>query len=97
MGGMPASDHSTAGMTMANPTDTASNSMSAMVGLSPVNGDSTPDETVAGYGPDVPFTFTFPAAGQYRLWVQVERDYTLLTISVVIDVVDRSAVQGMRP
>jgi hypothetical protein len=97
MGGMPASDHSTAGMTMANPTDTAGNSMSAMVGLSPVNGDSTPDETVAGYGPDVPFTFTFPAAGQYRLWVQVERDYTLLTIPVVIDVVDRSAVQGMRP
>ncbi len=45
----------------------------------------------------MPFTFTFPAAGQYRLWVQVEREYTLLTIPVVIDVVDGSAVQGMRP
>jgi hypothetical protein len=45
----------------------------------------------------VPFTFTFPAAGEYRLWVQVERDYTLLTIPVVIDVVDESSVQGMRP
>jgi hypothetical protein len=97
MGGMAASDHSMAGMTMANPTDTAGNSMSAMIRMSPVNGDSAPDETVASYGPDVPFTFTFPVAGQYRLWVQVERDYTLLTIPVVIDVVDGSAVQGMRP
>jgi hypothetical protein len=94
MGGMPTPDHSMAGMTMANPTDTADNSMNAM---NPVNGDSAPDETVAGYGPDVPFTFSFPAAGQYRLWVEVERDYTLLTIPVVIDVVDGSAMQGMRP
>ena len=94
MGGMPASDHSMAGMMMTNRTGTMDNSMIAM---NPVNGDSAPDETVAGYGPDVPFTFTFPAAGQYRLWVQVERDYTLLTIPVVIDVADGSAVQGMRP
>ena len=94
MGGMPASDHSMAGMMMTNRTGTMDNSMIAM---NPVNGDSAPDETVAGYGPDVPFTFTFPAAGQYRLWVQVEREYTLLTIPVVIDVVDGSAMQGMRP
>jgi hypothetical protein len=94
MGGMPASDHSMAGMTMTNSTGTVDNSMIAM---NPVNGDSAPDETVAGYGPDVPFTFTFPVAGQYRLWVQVERDYTLLTIPVVIDVVDGSAMQGMQP
>jgi hypothetical protein len=45
----------------------------------------------------VPFTFTFPAAGQYRLWVQVERDYTLLTVPIAIDVVDGSPVQGMQP
>jgi len=60
--------------------------MSAMVGMAPVNGDSAPDETVAGYGPDVPFTFIFPIAGQYRLWVQAERDYTVLTVPVVLDV-----------
>jgi hypothetical protein len=97
MGGVLASAHSMAGMTMTNPTDGADNPMDAMMAMNPLNGDSAPDETVAGYGPEVPFTFTFPAAGQYRLWVQVERDYTLLTIPVVIDVVDGSAVQGMRP
>jgi hypothetical protein len=97
MGGMPASDHTMAGMAMTNATGTANNSMDAMMAMNPVNGDSAPDETVAGYGPDVPFTFTFPAAGQYRLWVQVERDYTLLTVPIAIDVVDGSAVQGMQP
>ncbi|HEV7420669.1 MAG TPA: hypothetical protein VGO30_12585 [Mycobacterium sp.] len=97
MGGVLASAPSMAAMTMTNPTDGVDNPMDAMMAMNPVNGDSAPDETVAGYGPDVPFTFTFPAAGQYRLWVQVERDYTLLTIPVVIDVVDGSAVQGIRP
>jgi hypothetical protein len=97
MGGMPASDHSMAGMAMTNATGTANNSMDAMIAMNPVNGDSAPDETVAGYGPDVPLTFTFPAAGQYRLWVQIERNYTLLTVPVAIDVVDGSAVQGMQP
>jgi len=59
---------------------------SAMTGLAPVNGDSAPDETVAAYGPDVPFTYTSPTAGQYRLWIQVERDYTVLTVPLVLDV-----------
>ncbi|WP_406277597.1 hypothetical protein OH799_08520 [Nocardia sp. NBC_00881] len=54
--------------------------------MPPVNGDSVPDETVAAYGPDVPFTYTFPIAGRYRLWIQVERHYTVLTVPVVIDV-----------
>ncbi|MFD0360196.1 hypothetical protein ACFQZZ_01890 [Nocardia sp. GCM10030253] len=54
--------------------------------MPPVNGDSAPDETVAAYGPDVPFTYTFPAAGRYRLWIQVERHYTVLTVPVVLDV-----------
>ncbi|RCG27111.1 hypothetical protein DQ384_27545 [Sphaerisporangium album] len=45
-----------------------------------------PDETVAGYGPQVPFTYTFPLPGRYRLWIQVERDYSILTIPVVLDV-----------
>ncbi|MFI6046736.1 hypothetical protein ACIA8C_34305 [Nocardia sp. NPDC051321] len=54
--------------------------------MPPVNGESPPDETVAAFGPDVPFTFTFPVAGRYRLWIQVERNYTVLTVPVVLDV-----------
>jgi hypothetical protein len=57
-----------------------------MAGLPPLNGDSAPDETVAGYGPDVPFTYTFPVPGRYRLWIQVERRYAVLTVPVVLDV-----------
>jgi hypothetical protein len=57
-----------------------------MSGQAPVNGDSPPDETVAAYGPDVPFTYTFPTAGQYRLWIQVERDFTVLTVPLVLEV-----------
>ncbi|QYN24648.1 hypothetical protein [Amycolatopsis sp. DSM 110486] len=45
-----------------------------------------PDETVAAYGPDVPFTFTFPAPGRYRLWLQAERNWSVLTVPVVLDV-----------
>ncbi|WP_330254503.1 hypothetical protein OG874_08135 [Nocardia sp. NBC_00565] len=54
--------------------------------MPPVNGDSAADETVAAYGPDVPFTYTFPVVGRYRLWIQVERRYTVLTVPVVLDV-----------
>lgn len=57
-----------------------------MAGLPPVNGDSAPDETVAGYGPDVSFTYTFPVPGRYHLWIQVERRYAVLTVPVVLDV-----------
>jgi hypothetical protein len=67
----------------------------AMVGMVPVNGDSAPDETVAAYGPDVPFTYTFPVAGRYRLWIQVERGYTVLTVPVELDVAAGSS-QGTR-
>ncbi|KAA2261540.1 hypothetical protein F0L68_16755 [Solihabitans fulvus] len=45
-----------------------------------------PDETVAAFGPDVPFTYTFPVAGTYRVWIQAERDYSTLTVPVVLDV-----------
>jgi hypothetical protein len=70
--------------------------MSGMIGMTPVNGDSPPDETVAAYGPDVPFTFTFPIAGQYRLWIQAERQNTLLTVPVVLDVA-AAPVKGAQP
>ncbi|MFI5777074.1 hypothetical protein [Nocardia sp. NPDC051570] len=54
--------------------------------MPPVNGDSAPDETVAAYGPDVPFTYTFPAPGHYRVWIQAERNYTVLTVPIVLEV-----------
>jgi hypothetical protein len=85
MGGMSTMD---SGMNMNSGTD-------AMVGMVPVNGDSAPDETVAAYGPDVPFTYTFPVAGRYRLWIQAERGYAVLTVPVVVDVA-AAANQGAR-
>jgi hypothetical protein len=59
--------------------------------MPPANGDSAPDETVAAYGPDVPFTYTFPVAGQYRLWVQVQRAYRVHTVPVLLDVASQTA------
>ncbi|HEY4460811.1 MAG TPA: hypothetical protein VGN81_41305 [Pseudonocardiaceae bacterium] len=77
---MPASDM--AGMPgMAGMTD-----MSGMGGLMPVNGDSAVDETVAAYGPDISFTFTFPEPGRYRIWIQAERNFTVLTVPAILDV-----------
>ncbi|MGW4521739.1 hypothetical protein [Amycolatopsis sp. NPDC004378] len=45
-----------------------------------------PDETVAAYGPDVSFTYTFAAPGRYRVWLQAERGYRVLTVPAVLDV-----------
>jgi hypothetical protein len=45
-----------------------------------------PDETVAAYGPDVPFTYTFATPGRYRLWLQAERGWSVVTVPVVLDV-----------
>jgi hypothetical protein len=61
--------------------------MRSMAGIAPVNGDSAPDETVAGYGPDVAFTFDFPTTGHYAIWVQVERHYHVLTVPLALEVI----------
>jgi len=45
-----------------------------------------PDETVAAYGPDVGFTYTFAEPGRYRIWLQAERGYRVLTVPAVVDV-----------
>jgi hypothetical protein len=58
----------------------------AMSGSMQGNGDSVADETVAAYGPSTSFTYTFAQAGRYRLWMQVERDYRILTVPVLLDI-----------
>jgi hypothetical protein len=57
----------------------------SMVPASPGSPDK-PDETVATFGPDVPFIYTFPLPGRYRVWIQAERGYSVVTIPAVIDV-----------
>jgi hypothetical protein len=55
--------------------------------IPPVAGQAgRPDETVAAYGPDVSFTYTFAAPGRYRIWLQAERGYHVLTVPAVVDV-----------
>ncbi|MEV6772097.1 hypothetical protein AB0N05_26065 [Nocardia sp. NPDC051030] len=53
-------------------------------------GAQAPDETVAAYGPNVAFTFTFPLPGRYLVWAQAERGYSVLTVPATVDV--RAAV-----
>ncbi|WP_198681239.1 hypothetical protein [Lentzea terrae] len=45
-----------------------------------------PDESVAAYGPKVPFTYSFPLPGKYLVWIQVERDYSVVTVPTVVEV-----------
>jgi hypothetical protein len=55
--------------------------------IPPVAGQlDRPDETVAAYGPDVSFTYTFAAPGRYRIWLQAERGYQVLTVPAVVDI-----------
>jgi len=63
-----------------------SSAMSGMGGLMPVNGDSAVDETVAAYGPDISFTYTFPEPGRYWIWLQAERNFTVLTVPALVNV-----------
>ncbi|MCO6007001.1 hypothetical protein NE236_18600 [Actinoallomurus purpureus] len=68
----------------------SSSDMNSMSGLTSVNGDSTADETVAAYGPDISFVYTFPTIGYYRIWIQAERDSTILTIPYLLHVTGTS-------
>ncbi len=45
-----------------------------------------PDVTVAAFGPEVRFTYTFPRPGRYRLWFQTMRDSQVGTVPTVVDV-----------
>lgn len=58
----------------------------AMVPPTPGAVGGQPDETVARYGPEIDFTYTFAQPGHYRLWVQTERDYAILTAPTEVEV-----------
>ncbi|WP_327107755.1 hypothetical protein [Nonomuraea glycinis] len=45
-----------------------------------------PDESVAAFGPDVPFTYTFPLPGRYLVWIQAERGYSVRTVPASVNV-----------
>jgi hypothetical protein len=58
----------------------------AMVPATPGSAGGQPDESVARYGPEIDFTYTFALPGRYKLWVQAERDYTILTAPAEVEV-----------
>ncbi len=58
----------------------------AMVPATPGSAGGQPDESVARYGPEVDFTYTFALPGRYKLWVQAERDYAILTAPTEVEV-----------
>ncbi len=58
----------------------------AMVPPAPGAAGGQPDESVAQYGPDIDFTYTFALPGRYKVWVQTERDYAILTASTEVEV-----------
>ncbi|MCK0176698.1 MULTISPECIES: hypothetical protein [Mycobacteriaceae] len=45
-----------------------------------------PDESVARYGPEIDFTYSFALPGRYKVWVQTERDYAILTAPTEVEV-----------
>jgi hypothetical protein len=58
----------------------------AMVPATPGGVGGQPDESVARYGPEIDFTYTFALPGRYKLWVQTERDYSILTAPTEVEV-----------
>lgn len=37
-------------------------------------------------GPEIDFTYSFALPGRYRVWVQTERDYAILTAPAEVEV-----------
>jgi hypothetical protein len=66
----------------------ASDGHAAGMVMPPTNGDSPPDETVAAFGPVIPYTFSFSEPGLYLLWVQFERDYTIVTVPLQVQIAE---------
>lgn len=58
----------------------------AMVPPAPGAAGGQPDESVARYGPEIDFTYTFARPGRYKVWVQAERDYAILTAPTEVEV-----------
>lgn len=58
----------------------------SMVPPAPGAAGGQPDESIARYGPELAFTYTFALPGRYRVWVQTERDYAILTASTEVEV-----------
>lgn len=58
----------------------------AMVPPAPGAAGGQPDESVARYGPEIEFTYSFALPGRYKVWVQTERDYAILTAPTEVEV-----------
>lgn len=48
--------------------------------------DMSPPGAAGTFGPQVGFDYTFPREGRYQLWVQVQRDWQVVTLPVTVDV-----------
>jgi hypothetical protein len=48
--------------------------------------DMSPAGPSGTYGPRISFEHTFPRAGRYQLWVQVQRGWQIVTVPVSVDV-----------
>lgn len=53
--------------------------------------DMSPAGAAGTYGPRVAFEHTFPRPGRYALWVQVQRDWQIVTVPVTVDVTQAPA------
>ncbi|VEG55011.1 Uncharacterised protein [Mycolicibacterium aurum] len=58
----------------------------AMVPPAPGAAGGQPDESVARYGPEIDFTYSFALPGRYKVWVQTERHYAILTAVTEVEV-----------
>ncbi|PVZ13281.1 hypothetical protein [Actinomycetospora cinnamomea] len=52
--------------------------------------DMAPAGPTGTYGPRIAFDYTFPRAGRYALWLQVQRDLRIVTVPVTVDVAPES-------